>query len=76
MEDDSLVIGGEMFESRLLLGTGGVPSLEVLERAIVGLRHPAGDGRAAPGRGVDQRRRCSRCWTGARSGCCPTRPAA
>ncbi|GAA1796043.1 thiazole synthase [Luedemannella flava] len=34
--DDTLVIAGESFDSRLLLGTGGVPSLEVLEKAIVG----------------------------------------
>ena len=33
---DELVIAGEAFGSRLLLGTGGVPSLEVLERAIDG----------------------------------------
>jgi thiazole synthase len=32
--DDQLVIAGEAFDSRLLLGTGGVPSLEVLERAV------------------------------------------
>ena len=32
---DDLVIADEKFSSRLLLGTGGVPSLEVLERAIV-----------------------------------------
>jgi thiazole synthase len=32
---DDLVIADEKFTSRLLLGTGGVPSLEVLERAIV-----------------------------------------
>jgi thiazole synthase len=31
---DALILGGEKFDSRLLLGTGGVPSLEVLERAI------------------------------------------
>lgn len=31
---DPLVIDGEKFTSRLLLGTGGVPSLEVLERAL------------------------------------------
>jgi thiazole synthase len=31
---DPLVIGGEKFASRLLLGTGGAPSLEVLERAL------------------------------------------
>jgi thiazole synthase len=31
---DPLVIGGETFSSRLLLGTGGAPSLEVLERAV------------------------------------------
>jgi thiazole synthase len=28
------MLGGEKFDSRLVLGTGGVPSLEVLERAI------------------------------------------
>lgn len=33
--DDPLVIGGESFNSRLIMGTGGVPSLEVLERALV-----------------------------------------
>ncbi|SNR67765.1 thiazole synthase [Blastococcus mobilis] len=32
---DPLVIAGETFTSRLLLGTGGVPSLEALERAVV-----------------------------------------
>ena len=32
---DPLVIAGQSFPSRLLLGTGGVPSLEVLEKAIV-----------------------------------------
>lgn len=32
--DDNLTIAGEDFASRLLLGTGGVPSLEVLEKAI------------------------------------------
>jgi len=31
---DPLVIGGQTFTSRLLLGTGGAPSLESLERAI------------------------------------------
>jgi len=36
MQDDAFVLGGEIFESRLVLGTGGVPSLDVLERAIVG----------------------------------------
>jgi thiazole synthase len=30
-----LVIAGQPFSSRLLLGTGGVPSLDVLERAII-----------------------------------------
>ncbi len=33
--DDPLVIAGERFSSRLILGTGGAPSLSVLERAIV-----------------------------------------
>ncbi len=32
---DALTIAGESFESRLLLGTGGVPSLEVLEKAVL-----------------------------------------
>lgn len=32
---DVLTIAGESFESRLLLGTGGVPSLEVLEKAVL-----------------------------------------
>ena len=32
---DPFLLAGETFTSRLLLGTGGVPSLEVLERAIV-----------------------------------------
>ena len=32
---DPLVIAGETFSSRLLLGTGGAPSLEALERAVV-----------------------------------------
>jgi thiazole synthase len=31
---DPLTIAGETFASRLLLGTGGVPSLDVLERAV------------------------------------------
>jgi thiazole synthase len=33
--DDPLVFDGETFSSRLILGTGGAPSLGVLERAIV-----------------------------------------
>ncbi|MGH8972328.1 MAG: thiazole synthase [Acidimicrobiia bacterium] len=32
--DDPFLLGGETFASRLLLGTGGAPSLSVLERAI------------------------------------------
>jgi len=32
--EDPLVIGGEKFGSRLIMGTGGVPSLDVLERAL------------------------------------------
>jgi thiazole synthase len=32
---EELVIAGQVFGSRLLLGTGGVPSLDVLERTIV-----------------------------------------
>jgi thiazole synthase len=32
--EEKLLIAGQPFASRLILGTGGVPSLEVLERAI------------------------------------------
>jgi thiazole synthase len=32
--DDQLVIGGESFTSRLITGTGGAPSLDVLEQAL------------------------------------------
>lgn len=35
MTDDPLVLGGTSFASRLIMGTGGAPSLEVLERALV-----------------------------------------
>ncbi|MGH8874105.1 MAG: sulfur carrier protein ThiS [Acidimicrobiia bacterium] len=33
-EEDPLVVGGEQFASRLILGTGGAPSLEVLQGAL------------------------------------------
>ena len=33
--DDPFVIAGETFTSRLILGTGGAPSLDILERALV-----------------------------------------
>ena len=32
--DDPFVISGETLASRLIMGTGGTPSLEVLERAL------------------------------------------
>jgi thiazole synthase len=32
--DDPLVIAGESFGSRLIMGTGGMPSLDVLDRAL------------------------------------------
>jgi thiazole synthase len=32
--DDPFVIGGEVFSSRLIMGTGGAPSLDVLDRAL------------------------------------------
>jgi thiazole synthase len=35
MSDDTLVIAGREFTSRLVMGTGGAPSLEVLEEALV-----------------------------------------
>src|SRR5919205_478897 len=35
MADDPLVLGGTSFTSRLIMGTGGAPSLDVLERALV-----------------------------------------
>ncbi|MCD0481659.1 thiazole synthase [Streptacidiphilus sp. ASG 303] len=34
MADDPLVIAGTPFSSRLIMGTGGAPSLEVLEQAL------------------------------------------
>ncbi|GAA1508919.1 thiazole synthase [Sphaerisporangium rubeum] len=34
-EDDTLELGGEKFRSRLIMGTGGAPSLEVLDDALV-----------------------------------------
>jgi thiazole synthase len=33
--DDPLVIAGESFSSRLIMGTGGMPSLDILDRALV-----------------------------------------
>src|SRR3989441_12288387 len=33
--DDRLVIAGETFSSRLIIGTGGLPSLDALEQAVV-----------------------------------------
>jgi thiazole synthase len=35
MADDPLVIAGEAFSSRLIMGTGGAPSMDVVEQAIV-----------------------------------------
>jgi thiazole synthase len=35
MSDDTLVIAGREFTSRLVMGTGGAPSLEVLEEALI-----------------------------------------
>ncbi len=33
--DDPLILGGASFSSRLILGTGGAPSLDALEKALV-----------------------------------------
>ncbi|MEV6107600.1 thiazole synthase [Streptomyces sp. NPDC051940] len=35
MTDDPLVIAGTAFSSRLIMGTGGAPSLDILERALL-----------------------------------------
>ncbi|EPD95737.1 thiazole synthase [Streptomyces albus] len=35
MADDPLTIGDTTFSSRLIMGTGGAPSLDVLERALI-----------------------------------------
>jgi thiazole synthase len=35
MADDPLVIAGETFTSRLIMGTGGAPSIDVMEQAVV-----------------------------------------
>lgn len=33
--EDAFILGGESFTSRLIMGTGGAPGLEILERALV-----------------------------------------
>ena len=33
--DDPFVLAGETFSSRLIMGTGGIPSLDVLDGALV-----------------------------------------
>lgn len=35
MADDPFVLGGTSFTSRLIMGTGGAPGLEVLERSLI-----------------------------------------
>ncbi|HEY8980662.1 MAG TPA: thiazole synthase [Streptomyces sp.] len=35
MADDPFLLGGTAFSSRLIMGTGGAPSLDVMERALV-----------------------------------------
>ena len=35
MADDPFDLGGTSFTSRLIMGTGGAPSLDVLQRALV-----------------------------------------
>ncbi|NDZ83636.1 thiazole synthase [Streptomyces sp. SID10853] len=35
MADDSLTLAGTEFSSRLIMGTGGAPSLDVLERSLI-----------------------------------------
>ncbi|MEU9293048.1 thiazole synthase [Streptomyces sp. NPDC012693] len=35
MSDDTFVLGGTEFSSRLIMGTGGAPSLDVLERSLI-----------------------------------------
>src|SRR5260370_37322687 len=34
LADDPLVLGGQKFASRLIMGTGGAPSLDILGRAL------------------------------------------
>ena len=35
MSDDLLALGSSTFSSRLIMGTGGAPSLDVLERSLI-----------------------------------------
>ncbi|QGZ48546.1 thiazole synthase [Streptomyces sp. QHH-9511] len=35
MSDDTFLLGGTDFSSRLIMGTGGAPSLDVLERSLI-----------------------------------------
>ena len=50
MSDDPFVIAGEELASRLILGTGGAPSLQVDRRDARRVRHRAVHGRDAPRR--------------------------
>ena len=47
---DPLIIAGEEVGSRLLLGTGGMASLEALGAALDGVGDGGGHGGRAPGR--------------------------
>ena len=58
------------------MGTGGAPSLEVLEPRAGRLGHRADDRRDAPRRPRLAQGRCSTSWPSAASRCCPTRRAA
>ena len=86
---DPLVIAGEEFGSRLIMGTGGAPSLEVLDRALaasgtelttVAMRRvdpaPQPPEAAVPAEGRAAGSRCWACWPTAASGCCRTPRAA
>ena len=73
--DDPFVVAGETFTSRLILGTGGTPSLEVLERAI---RASGTELVTLALRRVDPARpaRCGTSSSGLGSGRSPTPPGA
>ena len=68
-DDDALVLGGETFTSRLVMGTGGAPSLAVLERALVA----SGTQMTTVAlRRLDPAATSS--WSTPGSSCCPTPP--
>ena len=71
---EPLVIAGRELRSRLILGTGGFTSHELLARGAARVGDRAVHGRAAPARSERARARSSMCSTPPASRCCRTPP--